>query len=119
MGHALLGCPLGDPPADTRCRPGPAGPTCGNAVSLAWSAYLSGDEGLNGHGRRVGELIGYAQCSTVSQDLTGLGIPADTPPTGTIQAGSVENRALPRHLRPAWRGLATWVICSRSRGSGR
>jgi hypothetical protein len=27
---------------------GPAGATCGNAVSLDWSAYLSGEEGLNG-----------------------------------------------------------------------
>ena len=52
-------------------------------VSLAWSANLSGDGAKRSAGR-VGELIGYARCSTIQQDLaaqreilTGLGMPAD------------------------------------------
>ena len=37
--------PFGDRPPDSPGRAGPAGATCGNAVSLDWSAYLSGEEG--------------------------------------------------------------------------
>ncbi len=51
-------------------------------VSLAWSANLSW--GAKRSAGRVGELIGYARCSTIQQDLaaqreilTGLGMPAD------------------------------------------
>jgi len=47
MGHALLGCPFGDRPADSLHRVGPASATCGNVVSLTWSADLSDDWGLN------------------------------------------------------------------------
>lgn len=57
--------------------------TCGNFVSLDQSAKLSGEGGKR-HASQVGELIGYARCSTVLQDLTiqrqalaGLGIPDD------------------------------------------
>ncbi len=36
-------CAVGDPPADSPRRARPASVTCGNAVSLARSAYLPGD----------------------------------------------------------------------------
>lgn len=45
--------------------------TCGNAVSLAWSANLSADPGLSVTLPVVtGTRVGYARCSTDEQDLT-------------------------------------------------
>ena len=98
------------------CRAGPTSATRGNAVSLTWSANLSGDKGLNGTLSAWVNSSATQDLSTVLQDLTAqrealaaLGVPderiyLDKGLTGTNRARPGLDQALAAvpSATPSW-----------------